>query len=74
MAYDCHNSFTPLFDIDASTLLLFMLFVLGTNDHDRSVSFDYLAFIANRFHRWSDFHFLILRLISSYSAIRYDLW
>ena len=40
-----------------------MALVLGTDDHNLAVSLYYLAFIAHRLYRRSNFHFLYLRII-----------
>ena len=44
-------------------LSLLMALVLGTDNHNLAVSFNYLAFVAHRLYRRSDFHFTFLRLI-----------
>lgn len=41
-------------------LSLFMALVLGTDNHNLAVSFNYLAFIAHRLYRRSDFHIILL--------------
>ena len=40
-------------------LSLLMAFVLGTDNHNLAVSLNYLAFIAHRLYRRSNFHFSI---------------
>ena len=39
-----------------SALALFMALVLGTDNHNLAVPFDYLALIAHRLYRRSNFH------------------
>ena len=51
-----------------SALALFMALVLGTDNHNLAVPFDYLALIAHRLYRRSNFHINLLSLTKNLFA------